>query len=101
MVMMRSLRDGEKVRVGQAILEDRGVHLPRQSFFGGSGAVYCAWHETHVWSANGSFFIGSRTDKKVYAQMEYLTTDNATLLEMTIRTFFKSDKGRLSETYDD
>lgn len=101
MQMLAALGAGEKLWFGEAVVDDLGVAMPKHTFFGNSDAVYCLWHELHVWTADGSFYIGSRADKKVYAQLAYLTTDNVHLLEMAIRKFFKSPKGKLSEAFED
>jgi hypothetical protein len=99
--MLGTLGAGQRVRIGDAVIDDNGVTVPRHAFFGKSDPVYLRWHELHVWSADGSFVIGSKTDKKSYAQMPYLQTDNLHLLEHAIRMFFKSKHGRLSQLFDD
>ena len=99
--MVSSLGAGQKLRIGDAVVDDDGVTVPRHAFFGSSKPVYLRWHELHVWSADGSFVIGSKTDKKAYAQMQYLHTDNLHLLERALRTFFKSKHGRLSQLFDE
>jgi hypothetical protein len=99
--MLSTLGAGQSVRVGDAVIDDNGVTVPRHAFFGSSDPVYLRWQELKVWSADGSFVIGSKTDKKAYAQMPYLQTDNLHLLEHAIRMFFKSKHGRLSQLFDD
>jgi hypothetical protein len=99
--MLSTLGAGQKVRIGDAVVDNDGVTVPRHAFFGSSDPVYLRWHELKVWSADGSFVIGSKTDKKAYAQMQYLNTDNLHLLEHGLRMFFKSKHGRLSELFDD
>jgi hypothetical protein len=99
--ILADLGAGQKWLVGDAVVDDNGVTVPRHAFFGNSNPVYLRWHELHVWSADGSFVIGSKTDKKAYAQMQYLHTDNLHLLERALRMFFKSKHGRLSQLFDD
>ena len=83
------------MRVGDAVIDDNGVTVPRHAFFGSSDPVYLRWHELKCGQRTEA--IGSKTDKKAYAQMPYLQTDNVHLLEHAIRMFFKSKHGRLSQ----
>jgi hypothetical protein len=94
------VRADQKVRVGDAVVDDHGVTVPRHVWFGSRDPVYLRWHELTVWTANGSFVIGSSTDKKAYAQIEYLRVDNVHLLEFAIRQFFKSKHRRLSQLFE-
>lgn len=98
--MLKTFANGGKVRLGEAVVDDNGVAVPRHGFFGVGDPVYLRWHELKAWSADGRFVIASKTDKKVYAQMEYLHTDNLHLLEYAIRTFLKSKHSRLSQVFD-
>lgn len=99
--MLAELGERRTIRVGDALVGDLGVAVPRHAFFGGEKSVTLKWHELHVWTGDGSFYIGSKLDKKAYAQLPYLQTDNAHLLERAIRLFFESNKGRLSQLFDD
>lgn len=98
--ILSALGAGHKVRIGDALVGDEGITVPRHSFFGSNNPVYLRWHELQVWSADGKFIVGSKADKKAYAELPYLSTDNAHLLEHAIRSFFKSKHGRLSQTFD-
>jgi hypothetical protein len=98
--MLNTLRSNEKIRVGDAVVDDHGVTVPRHAIFSSRDPVYLRWHEFKVWSADGRFVIASNADKKAYAQMEYLHTDNLHLLEFAIRTHFKSTHRRLSQLFD-
>ena len=93
------LRAGETVRFGEAVVDDHGVTMPRHAIFGGSEPVRGGWHEVSFVSANGSFVISLIRDKKVYADLPYLSTDNVHCLEMAITRLFKSPKRRLSDVF--
>jgi hypothetical protein len=99
--MLATIGEGRTVQIGTAVVDDMGVTVPRHVFFGRSGPVRLQWHELHVWSGDGSFFIGSKMDKKAYAQMPYLSTANVHFLEYAIRLFFKSKHERLSQLFGD
>ena len=64
--MIAELGEGRKVKVGDAVIDDLGVTVPRHALFGSSAPVHLKWHESHVWTADGSFDIGSKADKKAY-----------------------------------
>ena len=64
---------------------------------GSAESVLCGWDEIHVWSANGSFVIGSKNDKKTYASLPYLRVENVHILEQVIRVGFKRGVSRLSD----
>ena len=75
---------GKTVRVGDAIVGDNGIVVPRHALFGSSNPVALNWNEARVWTADGSFYVGSKADKKAYARCRP-TTDNVHLLERAIR----------------
>lgn len=91
------LRSGEAMRFGGAIVRDDGVTLVRHKMFGSNEPVVLSWHQVNIWSQDGSFFIGSRTDKKVYVGMSYQNDDNIPVLENLIRAFFNTGKDKISE----
>lgn len=91
------LRSGEAMRFGGAIVRDDGVTLVRHKMFGSNEPVVLSWHQVNIWSQEGSFFIGSRTDKKVYVGMSYQNDDNIPVLENLIRAFFNTGKDKISE----
>jgi hypothetical protein len=47
------------------------------------------WAQVHVWSPDGSFHIGSQTDKKTRVALSYIHSSNTHVLEHAIRTAFK------------
>ncbi len=94
--LLEGLRIGRQIPIGEAIIEDSNVTLTKHKFLAANEHVRLAWHQVHVWSANGSFFIGAKDDKKTYAAASYIHTANAHVLEQAIRMFFKTSKPRLS-----
>lgn len=86
--LFEALKAGREVRFGDAIVRNDGVTLTKPKFLG-SEQVRVSWHQTHVWSADGSFMIGSKEDKKTYAQLSYISLPNIHILEQGIRMAFK------------
>ena len=86
--LFEALKAGREVRFGDAIVRNDGVTLTKHKFLG-SEQVRVSWHQTHVWSADGSFIIGSKEDKKTYAQLSYISLPNIHILEQGIRMAFK------------
>jgi hypothetical protein len=89
------LRAGESITFGSAIVADDGIVIPRHHFLS-SEPVRLGWHQVKVSSADGSFVLASRTDKKVHATLSYSKDDNVHLLETIILTSFKYGHSRLS-----
>jgi hypothetical protein len=86
--LFEALKAGREVRFGDAIVRNDGVTLTKHKFLG-SEQVRVSWHQTHVWSADGSFMIGAKEDKKTYAQLSYISLPNIHILEQGIRMAFK------------
>jgi hypothetical protein len=96
--MLEALKDGRDLHFGDALLHDDGVTLVKRKFFGSDEKVRCSWDQVHVWSADGSFCIGAKNDKKVNASVSYIFGANTHILEQAIRMGFKKpDMRRLSE----
>jgi hypothetical protein len=95
--LLETLAAGREVRFGEAVLRDTGVTLPRRRFLSANEPVHCSWHQTHIWTADGFFFIGAQDDKKVYAGFSYIHTPNIHILEQAIRMAFKRGSSRLSD----
>lgn len=98
--MVQTLGEGKTIRFGDAVLSDTGVTLVKHKFMGTEG-IFCDWSQVHVWSADGSFIIGKKDDKKVYSSMSYINTANAHVLEQCIRSAFKKGIERLSDVFKD
>jgi hypothetical protein len=99
MEMLQALKAGRRVSFGDAVLQDDGVALMKHKFFGADEPVRCTWQDVHVWSADGSFYIGSKADKKTYVELSYINEANTHILEQAIRMGFKKGIDRLSESF--
>lgn len=86
--LLEALKEGRQITFGDADIKDSGVSLTRHRFLGRE-QVSLEWRQTHVWSANGSFFIAAKGDKKVYAKLPYITMPNVHILEQAIRMAYK------------
>lgn len=95
--LLRGLADGKRYRFGEAVLDDRGVEVPKHRLFKADERVYATWDRIHVWSADGSFYIGVKDGKKTYAALSYQAANNAHVLEAVIRAAFKKGSDRLSD----
>ena len=86
--LVEALNAGRQITFGDAILRDDGITLTKHKFRG-SEQVRCGWHQVHVWSADGSFIIGAKEDKKAFVQLSYIDLPNIHILEQAIRMAFK------------
>src|SRR5262249_4515396 len=93
------LKNGERIQFGDATIEDDGVVRQRHAFWSRE-PVRLTWHQVQVWSADGSFVIGAKDDRKVYAALPYLRIPNVQVLENMIRAFFQTGHSRLSAFLD-
>ena len=98
--MLEALKDGRDLHFGDALLHDDGITLVRRKFLGSNEKVRCSWGQVHVWSADGSFCIGAKDDKKVNAGISYIHGANTHVLEQAIRMGFKKPgMRRLSDVF--
>lgn len=97
--MLQSLKDGKRLSFGTAVLQDDSITLMKHKFFGSNELVRCSWQDVQVWSADGSFYIGSKSDKKTYVGLSYINDANTHILEQAIRMGFKKGINRLSEVF--
>jgi len=96
--MLEALKDGRDLHFGDALLHDDGITLVKHKFLGSNEKVRCSWGQIHVWSADGSFCIGAKDDKKINAGVSYIHGANTHVLEQAIRMGFKKPGlRRLSE----
>lgn len=96
--MLEALKDGRDLHFGDALLHDDGITLLKRKFLGSNERVRCSWSQVLVWSADGSFCIGAKDDKKVNAGVSYIHGANTHILEQAIRMAFKKPGlRRLSE----
>ena len=87
--MLEALKDERDLHFGDALLHDDGITLVKRKFLGSNEKVRCSWDQVHVWSANGSFCIGAKDDKKVNVGISYIHGANTHVLEQAIRMGFK------------
>ena len=96
--MLEALKDGRDLHFGDALLHDDGITLVKRKFLGSNEKVRCSWGQVHVWSADGSFCIGAKDEKKVNAGVSYIHGANTHVMEQAIRMGFKKPGlRRLSE----
>lgn len=86
--MLEALREGRDLHFGDALVHDDGITLVKRKFLG-TEKVRCLWGQTHIWNADGSFYIGAKDDKKTYAGISYIHGANTHILEQAIRMAFK------------
>lgn len=96
--MLEALKDGRDLYFDDVLLHDDGVTLVKHKIFGSDEKVRCSWGQVHVWSSNGSFYIGVKDEKNIYAGISYMYEANTHILEQAIRMGFKKPgMRRLSE----
>ena len=93
--MANNLKNGKKLQLGDALIDDQGVELTHHKLFK-NRKVYYSWKEVSISSGQGYFFISSNTNKKIYSSMSYIETPNTHVLESLIRISFKNWTGRIS-----
>ena len=94
--ILEGLRDGQKVRFGDLVLDDLGAEVTKHRFLSSGQRVRGTWAELDVWNTNGGFVVGLKTDKKAYSNLSYLDTDNTHLVEALFRIKSKNTKPRTS-----
>lgn len=87
--MLEALKEGRNLHFGDALLHDDGITLVKRKFLGSNERVRCSWSQVHVWSADGSFCIAAKDDKKVNVGLSYIHGANTHILEQAIRLAFK------------
>jgi hypothetical protein len=58
--LLQILQKGNELRFPGLILRDDGASLVKHRFLGANELVLCSWGKTHVWSADGSFYVGAK-----------------------------------------
>jgi hypothetical protein len=87
--MLQALRAGREFPMGGGILHDDGVTVVKHKFLSSNTSVKCPWVDLQTWSADGNFYIGSKSDKKAYIGLSYLSAANAHIIEQAIQMAFK------------
>lgn len=96
--MLQALKEGCDLHFGDALLHDDGITLVKHKFFGANERVRCLWNQVHAWSADGSFCIGAKDNKKVNVEISYIHGTNTHILERVIQLAFeKPGLRRLSD----
>lgn len=87
--MIESLKGGDALSFGGARIRDDGITIEKRRFFGANEELRLSWAQVHIWSANGSFHIGAKDDKKAVVALSYVNDANTHILEQAIRMAFK------------
>lgn len=97
---LKKMREGKSVTFGNIKVNDQGLYLPMMALFSVSQDVYCKWNELAIWNEPGSFCIGKKNNKKIVSKLSYLDTNNVHILEMAIRTLWKTGEETISSIMD-
>lgn len=89
MELLETLKTGKKVHFGKVILRDDGVTLIKHRFLRANESIRCSWEQVHIWTVDGTFYIGAKDDKKTYVGLSYIYAANTHVLEQVIRMAFK------------
>ena len=95
--MLQSLRNGNRLRLGTAVMDDNGIEFEKRKLFGDNEKSYARWADMVIWNGAGTFAIGKKGDKKASIELSYQEDDNAHVLEAAIRMFWKRGGSRLSD----
>lgn len=95
--LLEGVKEGKQFRFGTALIRDDGLTLTKHRFLGSNESVPCGWHDVHVWSQDGSLYIGRKADKKTYVGLSYISDWNTHILEAAIRSAFKKGINKLSD----
>ena len=99
--MSEALKEGHALHFGDMLVEDGAVTLTKHKLFASNEKVRLSWGDVHVWSANGEFVIGSKSDKKTYGSASYMNHWNTHLLDHIVRAGFKKGITKLSDYFRD
>jgi hypothetical protein len=95
--MLEGLKEGQRYRFGNALIDDYGVELERHHTFRSNEKVRCRWADLVIGNANGGFFIAKKDERQVSVQLAYQQEDNVHLLEAAMRVFWKQTSDRMSD----
>jgi hypothetical protein len=96
--IIEHLASGRSMSFGDITVDDDAVTLTKRRLLSPNERVRLSWSDVHVWSADGSFVIGQKADKKTYGSASYIKNWNTHLLEQIIRSGFKRGVSKLSDT---
>jgi hypothetical protein len=87
--MLERLKSGEEVKFGAAVVKDSRIILTKRMGFKTDESVPLSWSDVEIWSQDGSFYIVSQHDAKVYAALSYIQLPNVHILEHVVRALLK------------
>ncbi len=61
--IVKQLEQGLRLHFGDIVVEDGAVTLTKHKSLFSKESIRLAWHDVHVWSANGRFVVGAKNDK--------------------------------------
>lgn len=96
--IIEHLASGRSMNFGDITVEDDAVTLTKHKFLVANERVRLSWNDVHVWTADGTFVIGHKADKKTYGSASYIKNWNTHLFEQIIRSGFKRGVDKLSDT---
>ena len=85
---VKQLKEGGTLAYGSFQVADSRVRLTRHKLFGNE-EVWLNLNQIHIWSGGGEFYIGDKSDKKVYGSASYISHRNTHIIEALIRGSFK------------
>jgi hypothetical protein len=95
--MLEGLKQGQRYRFGNAVIDDYGVELERHHTFRANERVRCRWTDLVIGNANGGFYLAKKDESKVEVQLPYQEEDNVHVLEAAMRIFWKRAGARISD----
>jgi hypothetical protein len=87
--LLEAVKAGRDLNFGDALVHDDGVTLVKHKFLGTNEKVRRSWGQVQVWSADGSFCVGAKDDKKAKVGISYIHVANTHILEQAVRMAFK------------
>jgi len=93
---LRKLRGGEPDSFGPLVVSDTGVVFSRKRLFAKEEVVFCPWANLVISTGPGYFHISHKNERGLSADLSYLDVDNVHILEVALRSFFKSGEDLLS-----
>jgi hypothetical protein len=93
--MLEALKNGQKISIGNMLIEDTHVTLTRHKFLS-SEKVRVSWNDVTYQSWNGQFIIGYKNDKKVDGTASFQNDWNTHILDSVVSGAFKKWTGKLS-----
>jgi hypothetical protein len=99
--MLGALGRGEKLRFGNAVIDDLGVELPVRKLFVNAPPIHVPWSGITLSSGDGFFRLIKRGTDNVGVALSYQDEWNIHPLEMALRRFFKTTEERFSSLLEE